>query len=218
MVPLQVEKTMDMPVPVTALDPAVEIVVASQGMSKGLRQTDGPQVLGRAELGMGPILIGSYYKNVDSATADGEAGFSVQLRGRSGGFDLAASVAYKFNTGASRQPDRDAIELVASVGRRFGALQPRLSLTYSPDELGGTRESLYIEGGVSMDVAPGATLSASLARRERAGGPDYTAFNAGASYAVASSLTFDLRYYDTAEGAWGANYRPRLVASLRLRI
>jgi hypothetical protein len=198
-------------------DPAIELVVASQGMSKGLRQTEGPQLLGRAELALGPVVLGGYYKNVSSATADGEAGFSLQLRGRAGGFDLAASVAYKLNTGASLQPDRDAIEFFASVSHRFGQLQPRLSLTYSPDELGGTRETLYVEGGVSMSVAPGALLSANLARRERSGGPDYTAFNAGASYAVAPFLTLDLRYYDTAQGALGAVYRQRLVASLRAR-
>ena len=73
------------------------------------------------------------------------------------------------------------------------AAPPSSAAGSSPDELGGTRETLYVEGGLSMEVASGASLSANLARRERAGGPDYTAFNAGASYAVAPFLTFDLR-------------------------
>jgi len=206
-----------MPVDLPPPDPGIEISIASQGMSKGLRQTDGPQLLARAELALGAVALGGYAKNVSSATADGEAGLSLQLRGRAGGFELAASVAYKFNTGAALQDDRDAIELTASIGRRLGPLQPRLSVTYSPDELGGTRESLYVEGGVALAVAPGASLSAHLARRERAGGPDYTAFNLGASYALAPFLTLDLRYHDTAQSGLGAIYRPRLVASLRAR-
>ena len=33
-----------MPLPIPVPDPAVEIVMSSQGMSKGLRQTEGPQL------------------------------------------------------------------------------------------------------------------------------------------------------------------------------
>ena len=39
----------------------------------------------------------------------------------------------------------------------------------------------------------------------------------GASYAVTSNLTAELRYYDTAQSGLGTIYRPRLVASIRVR-
>ena len=93
----------------------------------------------------------------------------------------------------------------------------RLSATYSPDDFGATRRSLYLEGGASVTVFRGTSLSANLGRRERSGAPDYTSFNAGVSYAPTRWLNADLRYYDTAQSALGAIYEPRLIGSVRLR-
>ena len=197
-------------------DPAIEISAFSQGMSKGLRQTEGPQVLVRPEVGIGPLFVGAFYKNVTSTTADGEAAILAGLRHRVGGFDLAASAAYKWNTGAQAQADRDCIEFTATASRRFGRVTPRISLTWSPDDLGGTGTSLYAEAGASFSLFTGASLSASVSRRSRDGGPDYTAFNAGATYAITRNFSADLRYYDTAQSSLGVIYEPRAVASLRV--
>jgi hypothetical protein len=195
-------------------DPGIEIIALSQGMSKGLRQTDGAQILVRPELAIGPLFLGGSYKNVTSPTADGEAAVMAGLRRRAGGLELAFSVAYKWNTDAGAQVDRDAFEFTATASRRFGRVTPRLGLVYSPDDLGGTRRSLYAEGGVAFTPLPGLSLSANIAGRARDGGPDYTAFNAGASYAITRNFTAELRYYDTAQSRLGAIYAPRLVASL----
>lgn len=197
-------------------DPGIEISAASQGISKGLRQSEGIQILVRPELAVGPLFVAAFWKNVTSPTADGEGAALIGLRGRAGGFDLAVSAAYKLNTGARAQADRDCIEFTATASRRFGRVTPRINLIYSPDDLGGTRASLYAEAGASLSLFAGASLSANVARRTRDGGPDYTAFNAGASYTITNSLTADLRYYDTAQSRLGVIYRPRLVASARL--
>ena len=197
-------------------DPGIEIIAFSQGMSKGLRQTEGVQILVRPEVAIGPIFVGGYYKNVTSPTADGEAAFLAGLRRRAGGFDLSAFAAYKWNSGARLQADRDAIEFNLTASRRFGRITPRISLTYSPDDLGGTRASLYAEAGASVSLFAGASASANVSRRSRDGGPDYTAFNAGASYAITRNLSAELRYYDTAQSRLGVIYEPRLVASARL--
>jgi len=198
-------------------DPGIEISVLSQGMSKGLRQSDGLQVIVRPEVAFGPLFVAAQYKNITSPTADGEAGVLAGLRGRVGGFDLAFSATYNWNTNARRQADRDRLELGATASRRFGRLTPRISIVYSPDDLGATRASLYAEAGAALSLFTGANLSANVARRERDGGPDYTAFNAGLSYALTHSITADLRYYDTAQSRLGAIYRARLVASVRAR-
>ena len=200
---------------VPTLDPGIEISAASQGVSKGLRQTEGPQFIVRPELALGPLFVAASWKNVTSPTADGEVAALIGLRGRAGGFDLNLSAAYKRNTEAARQPDRDCLELVVAASRRFGRLTPRLSFTYSPDDLGGTRSSLYAEAGAAFSLFAGASLSANLARRSRDNAPDYTAFNVGASYTLSRNFTADLRFYDTAQGRLGAIYRPRVVASLR---
>jgi hypothetical protein len=197
-------------------DPGIEISAFSQGMSKGLRQTDGLQILVRPEVAVGPLFVAASYKNVTSPTADGEAAMLVGVRHRLGGFDLALSGAYKWNVNARAQADRDCLEFNLTATRRFGRLTPRIALTWSPDDLGGTRASLYAEAGASVSLFHGASLSANIARRARDGGPDYVAFNAGVTYAVTGHLSADLRYYDTAQSRLGPIYEPRLVASARL--
>ena len=102
------------------------------------------------------------------------------------------------------------------TARRFGRLTPRINLVYSPDDLGGTRASLYAEAGASLSLFSGASVSANIARRARDGGPDYIAFNAGATYAITGNVSADLRYYDTTQSRLGVIYQPRVVASVRI--
>jgi uncharacterized protein (TIGR02001 family) len=203
----------DLPPP----DPSLEIVVASQGVSKGLRQTEGVQVLARAELGIGPLFLGTFIKNVTSATADSEAAVLVGLRGDVGGFALSGSAAYKWNMGDRGQADIDTVEFITTASRRIGAITPRLSLTYTPDDLGGTRESLYAELGAGYAIRSGTSASVAIGRRERDGGPDYTTFNAGVTQTLFRNVSADLRYYDTAQGDFGETYRSRVVLSARAR-
>jgi hypothetical protein len=204
---------LDLPPP----DPALEIVIASQGVSKGLRQTEGVQLVGRGELAFGHLTLGLLAKNVDSPVTDAEAHASLGYRTRAAGFELNASVGYHRQLGAGPAADGTRFEFQASVARPLGPVTPKLSAVFSPDDFGAIRRSLYVEGGVSVAIFSGASLSANLGRRERVGGPDYTTFNAGASYAVTSWLNADLRYYDTAQSGLGAIYEPRVVGSVRLR-
>jgi hypothetical protein len=203
----------DLPPP----SPSIEINLATQGMSKGLRQTEGPQILVRGEVGLGPVFVGAFFKSITSPTASGEAAVLTGLRGAVGGFDLSGSVAYKWNTDRQGQPDGDTFEFVATASRRVGPVTPRVSVTYSPDDLGGTRESLYVEAGAGITVLPRLTASAAIGRRERDGGNDYTTFNVGVNYSLVRWLSADLRYYDTGQSDFGETYRPRVVAALRAR-
>ena len=200
-----------LPVPL----PSIEIAAASQGMSKGLRQTDGVQIFVRPEVSVGPLFVGAYYKNVTSPTTDGEAAFLVGLRHRWAGFDLTASAEYKWNPGTPAGVDRDAFEFTAAASRHFGPITPRISLTYSPDDLGATRRSLFVEAGATVNLIAGISVSAAAGHRARDGAADYSAFNAGASYAFAPFLSLDVRYYSTDQGSLGAIYRGRVVGSVR---
>jgi hypothetical protein len=204
---------LDLPPP----DPSLEITIASQGMSKGIRQTDGVQLVVRPEIAAGPLFVGGTFKNVDSESANGEAALTLGARPRFGGFDLSVSAAAKFGVGGRGHGDRESLELAVAASREVGPVTPRLSLTWSPDDLGGGGESLYAEATASVRLGEAATLSAGVGRRERAGAPDYTAFNAGAGYSFSRTLTLDLRYYDTAQSDLGEIYEPRLVGSVRLR-
>ena len=205
---------MDIPPP----DPGIEIVVASRGISKGLAQTGGIQVVARPELAFGPIWLGFYAKNVTSSTAEGEAGPSLGLRTRAGGFDLAASATWKMSIEPRGSANDDALELVGSIGRRFGAANARFSVTWSPNDLGATNETVWAEAGLSYNLRRSTTVSANLGRRERDGGPDYTAYNVGMTQTLPRGFSADLRWYDTNRGGLGDAFEGRLVASLRVRM
>jgi uncharacterized protein (TIGR02001 family) len=204
---------LDLPPP----DPSLEIVIASQGMSKGLRQTEGVQLVVRPEVAFGHAYAGLLAKNVTSPVTDAEGQAFVGYRTHAGGFELNASIGYHHQLGVHGRTDADRFEFTASAARPIGPVTPRLAATYSPDDFGATRQSLYLEGGASVSVFPGASLSANLARRERGGAPDYTAFNAGVSYSFPRNVTLDLRYYDTTRSGLGEIYEPRVVGSVRLR-
>ena len=202
----------DLPPPV----PQIEFSLASRGMSKWLAQTTGPQALVRGELDFGKIYVGGYAKNVDSSTSDGEAGLSIGVRTSAGGFDLAASATWKLAIDPSPGSDSQALELGASAARKLGRLTPRLSVVWSPDDLGGTRRTVFAEAGASYKLASTLTASAALGRRERGGGPDYYAWNAGLAWSPAKPITLDARYYDT-DGGDAQPFRARGVATARVR-
>ena len=204
----------DLPPP----DPSIEISIASRGYSKGLAQTEGVQVVARPELAFGPVSLGAYAKNVDSSTAEGEAGTSVGLRTSTAGFDLAASATWKMAIEPHGTLNDDALELFGSVGRRFGPVNARLSLTWSPNDLGSTNETLWAEAGLTYTLRPGTALVANIGRRERDGGPDYTAFNVGLTQALPRGFSADVRWYDTNRSGRGDAFEGRLVATLRLRL
>lgn len=200
-------------------DPAIELVAATRGMSKGLAQTEGPQLLVRGELGLGNPFVAAYGKNVVSSGDEGiEAGLLVGARFGLAGFQFVASAAYKRLEGMSGPVDDDALELNLSASRLlFRGVTGRASMTYSPNELGSTRHSLYLETGVSIDLGHGIALSGNVSRRERSGGPDYTAFNLGLTQVLWRGVSAEMRLYDTAQSDLGEVYHRRLVATLRAR-
>lgn len=203
----------DLPPP----DPSIEFVLASRGYSKGLAQTDGAQALVRGEVEIGALFVAAQWKNVDSSGANGEAHFQVGAGGDVRGFTFEAAIGYKRLTGLPSSADEDAFEFTGSASLAFGPVTPRIALTFSFDELGATRQSLYAEAGASLRVAPRTRLSAHVGRRERSGGDDYTAFNAGISHQIGEHVTAELRWHDSAQSARGDAYEPRAVASLRVR-
>ena len=197
--------------------PTAEFIVSSRGMSKGLAQTDGPQYLARGELAFGRVLLGGYAKNVDSSTSDGEAGVLLGVKFSSGGFDLAGSAAWKRALNPASGSDVNALELAGSVTRKFVRVTPRVSLVWSPDDVGGTGRTFFAEAGATYRLARTLTAGAAIGRRERTGGPDYTAWNAGLAWNPQKPITLDVRYFDT-NGGQAQPFKARLVASARLKL
>lgn len=201
---------------VAAPVPAVEFTLSSIGMSKGLAQTTGPQLLARGEIGFGGVYIGAYGKNVDSSTSDGEAGALVGLRTKESGFDLGISVALKRAIDPAGPSNASALELNASASRKLGRMTARASVVWSPNDLGSTGDSVFAEAGAAYRVSPTVSTTAAFGLRRRAGGRDYNAWNLGVTWAPLRALSVDLRYYDT-DGGSSQPYRPRAVLSVRGR-
>ena len=196
--------------------PAIEFNIASTGMSKGIAQTKGPQFLTRGELAFGAIYLGVYIKNVDASTSDAEAAALVGVRTKAAGFDLAASAAWKRAVDPAPGSDTNALEVSASASRKIGRVTPRLSVVWSPDDLGGTRSTVFAEAGASYRFAKALSASAAVGRRERQGGANYNAWNAGLTWDAWKHLSVDLRYYDTNAGS-AQPFRARAVLSAKAR-
>jgi len=204
----------DLPPP----DPGIEILIASRGISKGIAQTDGIQIVPKAFVQLGQVQIGGQWKNITSPVADGEAAAFVNYAPKLGAFQLALGAAYKFQTNVIGNPDHDAFEFTAGASRKIGKAGFRTSAVFSPDDIGGSRRSLYLEAGPSFDLDGSTRLSANIGRRSRVAGLNYTSFNAGVSKTFAKKVTVDVRYYDTAQGELGEIYDDRFVVSARLAL
>lgn len=196
--------------------PAIEFNLSSTGMSKGIAQTTGPQMLVRGEVASGPLFVGGYFKNVDSSTSDAEAGVLVGMRAKAAGFDFTLSAAWKRAIDPAPGSDRSALEISAGAAVKTGRLTPRVTVVFSPNDLGGTRRSLFAEAGASYSLSPKLSASAAFGRRQRDGGIDYDAWNAGMTWQPLKPLSIDLRYYDTDTGS-SQPYRARAVLSARAR-
>jgi Bacterial protein of unknown function (Gcw_chp) len=196
-------------------DPGFELLVSSRGMSKGIEQADQPQVIPKAYLQVGDLQVGGQWKNVTSATAQGEASGFLNVSQKFGSFAVTGGAAYKFQTGARPGTDSDSFEFSGSASRKLGRASLRLSAIYSPDDLGNTTRSLYMEGGPSFDLTRTLRLSASIGRRTRELAPDYTAVNFGLTKTVFQTFSLDLRYYQTNRSRLGDIYRRRMIIAGR---
>ena len=110
--------------------------------------------------------------------------------------------------------DADGLELSAEVSRAVGPAQAALLVQYAPDAPGLTRSYVWVEAELGWTFSPRLDGSAAIGRREQDGGPDYTGWNAGVTYALTDALALDLRYYDTDAAALDEQYEDAVVARL----
>jgi hypothetical protein len=203
---------MDLPPP----DPGIEIIAASRGMSKGIAQTEGPQMVAKPFVQMGPVQLGGQWKNISSAVAGGEAALFANASPKLGKFQLNLGAAYKFQTGVNGPTDDKSWEFTGNISRKFGKLILRVGAIYSPDDLGGAERSLYLEGGPTYELSKTTRISANIGHRDRVNGDDYTSFNAGVAHTLFKSMTLDARFYGTNRSNLGEFFEDRLVISARL--
>ena len=196
------------------IDPAVEIVLATTGMTQGTAQTDGGQIKPRLYLKIGQVQAGLLWRNIDSDLASGVGVLFVRASRKIRRLQLDGGVAYRVRTGLKVPHKSHAWEFNAGLRRDFGKFSLGAIVEYSPREF-ERGYSLYVEGGPTVSLSKTLKASANLGRRERRGAADYTAINAGLTKTVVAGLAVDVRYYATDKPEIGERFRSRLVASAR---
>lgn len=208
---------MPMPFGLPPPDPAIELFVASHGMTQGLSQSEGPQIIPRAYLRFGDVQVGAFWRNIDSPVASGIGVLFGKYSVRGGPTQFEVALLYRTRTGAHRPTVLHAWEVDATLRHSFGRFGVRLNGEYAPREF-DLGPSLFVEIGPTYRLGKATSLFANLGRRERSGAPEYTALNIGISRAVGKSLVLDGRYYATDRSELGPRYRGRLVFSARLSL
>ena len=198
------------------IDPAIEISIATQGMSKGLLQAEDGQVIVRPQLTIKSWTVIAQVKNIDSPATDAEAQFQLGWQGKAGTLKLTGLASYKFFIDAREPVDDRAWEFVGTATYPIGRAALKTTITYSPDDTGSTKRSVLIEAGASYDLSRSTAVSAGLGRRQRVGGNDYTAFNVGVAHKIGPA-SIEVRYYDTAQSDLGETYHSRVVLLGRAR-
>jgi hypothetical protein len=202
----------DLPPP----EPGIEVVVATRGMSKGVAQSEGPQLVARPFIQLGPVQAGMQWKNVSSAVAGGEAAAFANVAPKLGDFQLNLGVAYKFQTGVREPTDDKSWEFTGGVTRKFGKVSLRISAVYSPDDLGSAERSIFVEGGPTVEIGKSTRISGAVGRRDRIKGDDYTAFNLGVTQTIFKGVSVDARYYGTNRSDISELFEDRFVATARM--
>ncbi len=199
---------------------AFAVGAGTDNRSKGASKSDGDAyVWGEAEWenASGLLYGGAGFQTIKSSSGSDlevEAGFGV--RPELAGFDLDLNATYKSQIDAVAGYDDTAWELTADVKRSIGPASGRVRFQYSPDGMGGTEAWTWVEARLGWDFTNRLEGTAAIGRREQDNSLDYTAWNAGVTYALTDNLDADVRYYATDADVPGEQYADSLVAAISL--
>ena len=206
---------MPMPLGLPPPVPGFELFVASHGMSEGLSQTDGPQVIPRLTIRMGELQLCAQWRNVSSHAASGIAAFFVKWSHKRGDTQLDFATLYRVRTAPASGLVHHAWEFDGAFRHSFGKFGVRAIAEFAPKEF-DAGSSFYGEIGPTLQVGRTTTASTNIGRRQRDGAPNYTTFNAGVTRLVGGKLSLDARVYGTDRARLGSRYRTRFIVSARV--
>lgn len=162
----------------------------------------------------GLFYVSPAVETIDAGGSDVEAEFVAGYQPEAFGYQFDFNVAYKNRLDANPGYDEDTVEFAANVSRAVGPARARLQVQYSPDSTGATEAFTWVEGRVGWAFSPKLDGTVALGRREQDNSPDYTAWNAGVTYALTDAIGLDVRYYDTNAAKYGEQYKEALVAEI----
>ena len=186
--------------------------------SKGASKSDGDAyVFGDAQWDSadGFFYAGPSFQTIRSSSgSELEAAVDAGIRPEIAGFDVDLNAKYKWQVDAIDGYDADSWEFTGRISRSIGPAKARLTVQYSPDSTGSSKAWTWVEGRVGWDFTHKLSGTAAIGRREQETSVDYTAWNAGITYAVTRDLDFDLRYYGTDANVPGPQYASALVGEV----
>lgn len=193
-----------------------ETGAGTDNRSKGASKTDGdPYVFGEVQWNAASgFYADAEFETIDSSGSDIETELEAGWQFAALGLEFDTSVSHKWRLGADAGQDDAAWEYQFDVMRDLGAVDARLRVEHSPDGLGSTRATTWVETRLRWPVADRLRASATLGRREQDDGPDYTGWNAGLAYGVTETTDLDLRWHGTNAQDLGSQYEDALVASI----
>lgn len=199
---------------------AFAVGAATDNRSKGASKSDGEAyVWGEAEWenASGLFYAGGGFQTIKSSSgSDLEVEIGAGLRPEFAGFDLNLNATHKSQIDAVSGYDDNAWELTADVTRSIGPASGRVRVQYSPDGMGGTEAWTWVEARAGWEFTNRLQATAAIGRREQDNSLDYTAWNAGFTYAVTNEIEAELRYYATDAQTPGEQYSDSLVAGISL--
>ena len=153
------------------------------------------------------------FETIDSSTgSEMEVQAYAGIKPKFGDLAIDLRAAYKYQTDANPNTDEDAWEFTGNFTYPVGPAKARLQIQHSPDGTGGTRAWTWVEGRVAWDVSRKLNASVAVGQREQDNSLDYVGWNAGVTYAAASNVSLDLRWYGTDGPSTNQTYDDELVA------
>ncbi len=176
---------------------AFSLTGATDYVWRGVSQSDNnPAIFATAQVNYGNFYAGVGAENVDFAGIDTEydlwAGWSAPV----GPVTLDIGLVRYGYIDAPSGPDLDTLELKVAASTTFGQATVGAAVYYTDDFFATEDDATYVELNGRYTVDDRWSVSGAVAQQDFSGG-DYTTWNAGVSYAIASNVSLDLRYSDT---------------------
>ena len=195
-----------------------ELGAGTDNRSKAASKSDGaPYVFGDVQWNAASGFYADLeVETIDSSGAWAETEAEAGWQFEAAGLEFDTSLSRRWRLGADAGHDYAAWEFQFDVMRDFGAVDTRLRLEHSPDGLGSTLATTWVEARLRWPVTDRLRASVVLGRREQENAPDYAGWNVGMAYALNDTTALDLRWHGNDAEVGGTQFEDALVASVLL--
>ena len=209
---------LELPAPAAARDHpwTIELDLASDHVSKGRSRSQGDPHIGlTVERAFGSFTFGAWAGSINATNgADAQTNLYVGAEHDLADWTLGAQLAHKRRWNMTPGSEDRTYETTLSASRTMGANRLRFRLQGTPNNYGPTRQSYYLETDLRRRIGKRWSISAGLGRREQTQGPDYAAWNLGATVALTTNVDLDARWYDTNRHGLDDTFDGRAVAAV----